>query len=167
MVNSRVVAITILLLVLASIFVWFFIKRKKTTGDSDPEVYYVGGIPTPNSPSTYVFAFEDAENVANLFKAKIATPDQLIDAQAAGADWCQSGWLSDGSGGYPINTSLSSGCAGTPPAAGVPTYVQNNGAGPAGVNLYGVKPSVTDVGKTYSTYMVFNWNSSQRSRFDK
>jgi hypothetical protein len=73
--------------------------------------------------------------------AVVATGTQLSDAQAAGADWCATGWLSDQSKPkYPITTRTLPGCGNG--SAGIKEYLPPTGK--AGVNCYGVKPeSVT------------------------
>lgn len=43
----------------------------------------------------------DSENICARYESKLATLDQLKEAQKDGANWCSLGWLSDQSAFYP------------------------------------------------------------------
>jgi hypothetical protein len=67
----------------------------------------------------------------------VATSAQLANAQAQGADWCFTGWVSDlNDAQYPTNTSTGPGCGGP----GIMTYTPPNQT--AGVTCYGPKPGI-------------------------
>jgi hypothetical protein len=101
------------------------------------EVFWVGG---PNSG--YTISASDASAVCAQFGATIATPDQIADAQASGAEWCSCGWASDGNSYYPMQRSNISGCG----TAGVSQCQTEQ----AGVNCYGPKPAANAVPANYS-----------------
>jgi hypothetical protein len=97
--------------------------------DQQPEVFYV----MPNN--TYSVAQKDAEGVCSTYGARLASEAELTAAQAAGADWCATGWLMGSSDSkYPITTTTMGGCGNG--SAGIMTYTP----GSAGVNCYGIKP---------------------------
>lgn len=62
------------------------------------------GVVFPYSPNTgrYNLNFVDAVRTCVEQGAEIATHDQLYDAWRVGLDWCNAGWLADGSVKYPI-----------------------------------------------------------------
>lgn len=53
--------------------------------------------------------------------AEVATHDQLYDAWRAGLDWCNAGWLADGSVKYPIVNPRGP-CGGTNNGPGLRSY---------------------------------------------
>jgi hypothetical protein len=108
------------------------IDAKAVAGGAGPtQVFAVG--------PGYNYTKDQAQGVCAQYGAQVATSAQLADAQAAGADWCFSGWVSDSNDAqYPINTSTGPGCGNG--SAGVMTY--NPPGGSAGVNCYGAKPGI-------------------------
>lgn len=62
------------------------------------------GVVFPYSPDTgrYNLNFTDAVQACAEQGAVIASHDQLLDAWRDGLDWCNAGWLSDGTVKYPI-----------------------------------------------------------------
>jgi hypothetical protein len=99
------------------------------------EVFWVGGTPSVNP---YTIASTDAASICQSFGAQVATPQQITDAQTAGAQWCTCGWATDGNAYYPMQQGDISGCG----AAGVNNcgnmaWAQSK----AGVNCYGPKPA--------------------------
>ena len=94
----------------------------------DPEVFYIGG---------YDYTKAQAAATCTTHGAAVATDAQLTAAQAAGADWCATGWLSDQTvAKYPINTSIMEGCGNG--SAGIIEMTPPDSK--AGVNCYGIKP---------------------------
>ncbi|NBR60498.1 MAG: hypothetical protein EBT86_02410 [Actinobacteria bacterium] len=89
------------------------------------EVYWVG--------PGYDYTFEQATKVAKELGGELATYQQLYAAWALGANWCSTGWVSEGSAHYPINGQLIFGCASYP---GVQFYQPER----AGATVYGIKP---------------------------
>jgi hypothetical protein len=91
-----------------------------------PEVFHIGGYNNLKS---------QAEAVCNTYGAKVATKQQLYDAQALGAEWCSTGWVADDPNAiYPMQ-SQKTGCG---------TIGINQNTPPdnkAGVNCYGIKPA--------------------------
>lgn len=83
----------------------------------------------------YDYKKEEAEAICMKYGAKVASTQQLQEAQKNGADWCFSGWVSDGGGKWPINTSVVGGCGGR---RGIIEWTPDTGK--AGVNCYGPKP---------------------------
>lgn len=108
------------------------------------EVFWVGG----GTSNSYTVAPADAAAVCQSFGAQVATPQQLSDAQAAGAQWCSCGWASDGNAYYPMQQANIPGCgAATVNDCGNMAWAQ----GTAGVSCYGPKPPV---GATKGNYTV-------------
>ena len=119
--------------------------------DPDPEVFWVGG---------YEYTKAQAAGVCTSHGAVVATNGQLTTAQAAGADWCATGWLSDHAGPrYPITTNLQGGCGNG--SAGIKEYLPP--AGLAGVNCYGIKPEKVEGA---GAPPINNWNSTKWSRHE-
>ncbi|XP_043920198.1 hyaluronan and proteoglycan link protein 1 isoform X2 [Protopterus annectens] len=69
----------------------------------------------------YNMNFNEAQMSCQDQDAQIASFDQLYDAWRAGLDWCNAGWLSDGSVQYPI-TAPREPCGGKNTVAGVRNY---------------------------------------------
>jgi len=100
----------------------------------------------------------------------VATKDQVYAAQAAGADWCSTGWTRDHpTPMYPINTSLQQGCGNG--AAQVVEWKPPNTPGYsyplAALNCYGVKPvKTTPVDGVTVFEKLHNWNDEKWSKYD-
>ncbi|XP_075955566.1 hyaluronan and proteoglycan link protein 1a [Anarhichas minor] len=62
------------------------------------------GVVFPYSPSTgrYNLNFDNATQACLEQNASVATLDQLHQAWKGGLDWCNAGWLSDGTVHYPV-----------------------------------------------------------------
>ena len=84
----------------------------------------------------YDYKKEEAEAICMKYGSKVASTQQLTEAQKNGADWCFSGWVSDGGGKWPITTSVVDGCGGR---RGIIEWTPDTGK--AGVNCYGPKPT--------------------------
>ncbi len=85
----------------------------------------------------YMYDKNNALQACQVLGGKLATEAQMEQAQAAKADWCSTGFTSDGvTPSYPTNTRLYPGCGnGTPGLA----HYGNDGVH-ASVNCYGLKP---------------------------
>ncbi|MFT7817703.1 hyaluronan and proteoglycan link protein 1-like isoform X2 [Arapaima gigas] len=92
----------------------------------------------------YNLNFHDAEKACRDQDAVVASFDQLYDAWRGGLDWCNAGWLSDGSAQYPI-TQPREPCGGKNTVPGVRSYGQRD--------------------KEKSHYDVFCFTSNYRGRF--
>lgn len=81
------------------------------------------GIVFPYFPrlGRYILNFYDAEKACRDQDAIVASFEQLYDAWRDGLDWCNAGWLSDGSVQYPI-TKPREPCGGKNTIPGVRTY---------------------------------------------
>ncbi|XP_031426513.1 hyaluronan and proteoglycan link protein 1a isoform X1 [Clupea harengus] len=81
------------------------------------------GIVFPYSPrlGRYNLNFHDGEKACMDQDAVVASFEQLYDAWQAGLDWCNAGWLNDGSVQYPINKPRGP-CGGTNSNAGLRNY---------------------------------------------
>jgi len=139
---------------------------------TEEQVKHIGGFKSINSdidhsgPNNEVFHIkgyshtkdQSESKCAEFAGAKVATREQLYQAQYAGADWCSTGWVQDESSAlYPITTTLLQGCGGGTP--GVKYYTPNSKK--AGINCYGVKP-----GKSASnSWKLRNWKPGQWSRY--
>jgi Extracellular link domain len=85
----------------------------------------------------YVFSQQEASSICSAVGSKLATTAQLANAQAARADWCSTGWVSDNANAlYPSTTNLIQGCGNG--AAGIKTYTPPYRT--TGVTCYGNKP---------------------------
>ncbi|XP_030000220.1 hyaluronan and proteoglycan link protein 1a [Sphaeramia orbicularis] len=85
------------------------------------------GVVFPYSPSVsrYTLTFERAEQVCLDQGATIASHDQLLEAWKGGLDWCNAGWLSDGTVQYPI-TKPRAPCGGSNNGPGLRNYGRRN-----------------------------------------
>ncbi|XP_024113506.1 hyaluronan and proteoglycan link protein 1 [Oryzias melastigma] len=92
----------------------------------------------------YNLNFYDAERACRDQDAIVASFDQLYDAWRGGMDWCNAGWLSDGTVQYPITTPRE-------PCGGKDTT--------PGIRNYGVRD------KDKSHYDVFCFTSYHTGRF--
>lgn len=81
------------------------------------------GVVFPYSPriGRYNLNFDDAVQACLDQNATVATFDQLFEAWKTGLDWCNAGWLSDGTVQYPI-TKPREPCGGTKNGPGVRNY---------------------------------------------
>ena len=103
----------------------------------------------------YDYTKDQASGQCSAYGATVATRAQVDAAQAAGADWCSTGWVSDQAAAvYPINTTLISGCGNG--SAGVKQWTPPSNK--AAVNCYGVKPVSDD--------KLHKWNPTKWSRYD-
>ncbi|XP_028270956.1 hyaluronan and proteoglycan link protein 1-like [Parambassis ranga] len=87
----------------------------------------IDGVVFPYSPNIgrYRMNFRDAAQACSNQNAVIATFDQLVEAWRSGLDWCNAGWLSDGTVQYPI-TKPRAPCGGTNNGPGLRTYGRQN-----------------------------------------
>ncbi|KAK0131472.1 Hyaluronan and proteoglycan link protein 1 [Merluccius polli] len=82
------------------------------------------GVVFPYSPrGRYNLNFHDAQQACWSQDAVVASYDQLEKAWRGGLDWCNAGWLSDGTVQYPIVTPRDR-CGGSGSNAGLRTYGQ-------------------------------------------
>ncbi|KAG9354360.1 hypothetical protein JZ751_001067, partial [Albula glossodonta] len=81
------------------------------------------GVVFPYSPrlGRYNLNFHDAKKACKDQDATVASFDQLYDAWKGGFDWCNAGWLNDGSVQYPITTPRGP-CGGNNTAPGLRNY---------------------------------------------
>lgn len=81
----------------------------------------------PYSPSLgrYNLNYEDAVQACTEQGAVVASFDQLYEAYKGGLDWCNAGWLNDGTVQYPI-TNPREPCGGTNNGPGVRNYGRRN-----------------------------------------
>lgn len=81
------------------------------------------GVVFPYSPrlGRYNLNFHEAQRACLDQDSVIASFDQLYDAWRSGLDWCNAGWLSDGSVQYPI-TKPREPCGGKNTVPGVRNY---------------------------------------------
>jgi len=95
-----------------------------------------------------MYTFGDAEPLCRAFGAELATYDQVKDAHAAGADWCNYGWVKGQLAVYPTQKStyekLQHGTEEERMSCGLPGL--NGGYFPNadqrfGVNCYGPRPA--------------------------
>lgn len=86
----------------------------------------------------YSLDFTEAQKLAADLGGTLATPQQLIDSQKAGSQWCLTGWLSDQSQEFPMQI-VKEGCG----VKGINDYsvpVGTDGISKSAVNIYGIKP---------------------------
>lgn len=81
------------------------------------------GVVFPYSPhlGRYNLNFQEAVQACLEQDAVVATFDQLHESWKGGLDWCNAGWLKDGTVQYPINTPRGP-CGGTNNGPGVRSY---------------------------------------------
>ncbi|KAF1389037.1 hypothetical protein PFLUV_G00069290 [Perca fluviatilis] len=83
----------------------------------------IDGVVFPYSPPVgrYNLNFPKAVQACQGQDASVATFDQLFEAWKGGLDWCNAGWLNDGTVQYPI-TKPRQNCGGTNHGPGVRSY---------------------------------------------
>uniref|UniRef100_A0A3P9IP31 Link domain-containing protein n=1 Tax=Oryzias latipes TaxID=8090 RepID=A0A3P9IP31_ORYLA len=93
-------------------------------GEEDVEAL---GVVFPYSPhgGRYSLNFEHAEKACADQGAVVASFDQLYEAWEDGLDWCNAGWLNDGTVQYPI-TKPREPCGGSRNGSGLRSYGQRN-----------------------------------------
>ena len=139
---------------------------------TEEQVKHIGGFKTINSdidhsgPKNEVFHIkgythtkdQSDSKCAEFGGAKVATREQVYQAQYAGADWCSTGWVQDESSAlYPITTTLRQDCGnGT---SGIKYYTPTSKM--AGINCYGVKPGKGDS----KAGQLRDWKPGQWSRY--
>ncbi|XP_034547060.1 hyaluronan and proteoglycan link protein 1a [Notolabrus celidotus] len=100
-----------------------------TLHEMDLEVgaVYTDGVVYPYSPpiGRYNLNFADAVQACADQNSSIATHDQLYEAWKSGLDWCNAGWLADGTVQYPINKPRGP-CGGVKNGPGVRSYGNQN-----------------------------------------
>jgi hypothetical protein len=107
------------------------------TNTTQKEVFHIMGY-----EYTYPSASEECKKFNN---SELATQEQLIEAQKAGAHWWSGGWIKEKDGQRLAQYPMSTNEAGVP--AGVLTYLTANtedSTAKAGINCYGQKPSNTE-----------------------
>lgn len=77
--------------------------------------------PYHSKKGRYHFNYFGAGHACQDQDASLATPEQLLTAWEEGLDWCNAGWLADGTVQYPI-TEPRAGCGGTSSAPGLRSY---------------------------------------------
>uniref|UniRef100_A0A3P9INT2 Hyaluronan and proteoglycan link protein 1a n=1 Tax=Oryzias latipes TaxID=8090 RepID=A0A3P9INT2_ORYLA len=87
----------------------------------------LNGVVFPYSPhgGRYSLNFEHAEKACADQGAVVASFDQLYEAWEDGLDWCNAGWLNDGTVQYPI-TKPREPCGGSRNGSGLRSYGQRN-----------------------------------------
>jgi hypothetical protein len=98
--------------------------------------------------SRNIYTYSDASAVCSAFDAELATYDQVQEAQAKGADWCNYGWVKGQMAVYPTQTAtyekLQKGAAEYRNACGKPGVNGGYFDNPElrfGVNCYGQRPA--------------------------
>lgn len=78
---------------------WWTFVRNSLKGISSPT-----GVVFPYSPplGRYSFSFHEALQACLDQDAVVASYDQLFESWKDGMDWCNAGWLDDGTVQYPI-----------------------------------------------------------------
>lgn len=92
-------------------------QRQVTDVCSSPGVVF----PYSSPRGRYHFNFSAARQACQDQGAALATFEQLFSAWQDGLDWCNAGWLADGTVQYPI-TEPRNGCGGVALAPGVRSY---------------------------------------------
>ncbi|XP_053726217.1 hyaluronan and proteoglycan link protein 1a [Synchiropus splendidus] len=85
------------------------------------------GVVFPYSPHTgrYELTFAEARQACLRQDSTLASQAQLLQAWRSGLDWCNAGWLQDGSVQYPI-TRPRAPCGGSASRAGLRSYGRQN-----------------------------------------
>lgn len=104
------------------------------------------GVVFPYHPNAgrYIMKYDTAVQACQDQGAVLASPEQLEDAWRGGLDWCNAGWLSDGSVKYPINNPREL-CGGANNGPGIRSYGRRN--------------------RTVSYYDAFCYSSALKGRF--
>ena len=118
----------------------------------DPQVFNI---------SENVYNYKDAEAVCKVFNSELATIEQLVDAYAKGADWCNYGWLKGKLAYYPTQRATWDKLQTNDPdkrnVCGEPGLnggdFSDNPNLLFGANCYGVKPTPRDNEKIKNTIL--------------
>jgi hypothetical protein len=109
--------------------------------------------PKPKNPKEVFYIYSkfnylEAQEICKSYNGILATPKHLEEAYSNGANWCNWGWLSDGTIGYPVQEKYWSdierrhkGHCG--PTAGINKLSNIDPLQRYGVNCYGIKPKKT------------------------
>ena len=97
--------------------------HKRSFLTSPPSVGVV--FPYFSQKGRYLFNFFEAKQACKDQEATLATFEQLFTAWDEGLDWCNAGWLADGTVQYPI-TAPRDGCGGDDLAPGLRSYGQRH-----------------------------------------
>ncbi|XP_042571797.1 hyaluronan and proteoglycan link protein 3-like [Cyprinus carpio] len=81
--------------------------------------------PYHSSRGRYLMTFHEAKEACEKQDAQLATFEQLYASWEEGLDWCNAGWLIDGTAQYPIVVPREA-CGGTDLAPGVRSYGARN-----------------------------------------
>lgn len=100
--------------------------HKHTTNLTCIHFPFIGVVfPYYSERGRYFFNFLGAQQACMNQEATLATFEQLFAAWEDGLDWCNAGWLADGTVQYPI-TVPRDGCGGTDLAPGLRSYGQRH-----------------------------------------
>ena len=110
-------------------------------------------LPKPKDPKEVFhiyskFNYLEAQEICKSYNGSLATPKQLDEAYTNGANWCNWGWLSDGTIGYPVQEKYWLDMEGRHkghcgPTAGINKVNNIDPLQRYGVNCYGIKPKKT------------------------
>lgn len=109
-----------------------------------------------------IYTYEKAQEVCDMFDARLATYDEVEDSYKNGANWCSYGWSSDQLALFPIQKSMYNelkkipghkhDCGRTGVNGG---YIQDKNT-KFGVNCYGKKPYASEDDLEYMTKFSFS-----------
>ena len=87
--------LTIIVVLLVLLIVYYVVVHM----GGKKEVYVI-----TSNDGGYQTSFEESKSVVKSFdsNAELATYDQVLEAQKAGAQWCSAGWMIDGRGAFPM-----------------------------------------------------------------
>jgi len=157
---------TLLTFALLSFFIWLFTgpsvppqsainlipnQGGLSSGTGEQKFNY-RGVQVYNKPEVFnvkdnAYRFSQAEDVCRKYNAKLATKEELEQAQKDGANWCNLGWLMSQDAYYPTQTEQVTASENWPKQFqnGCGKVGINGGFYPAqlklSVNCYGIKPT--------------------------
>jgi len=123
-----------------------------------PEVFHVR-TPWTLQTNGYTFTRDQARAKCAEYGAVQATYEEVVAAQAAGAQWCSTGWVTNGNGVYPMQEAIG-GCG-----SGPGVWFNSPASGLAGASCYGMKPPQSLV-KTGDEILPWSSQTGKVSYFD-
>lgn len=158
-------------------------KRTQNSADykdqnaASQQCFGVSATPPPPKPFTcvpevfsicpgggYTLTSDEASAACEAAGARLATPQEIQDAQSRGANWCDCGWANDGTAYYPMNKILpeyGGGCG----SVGVNSCGNmswgGQASGKACATCYGVKPKRETNPPGILSFSTSTWNDPQ------
>jgi hypothetical protein len=137
-------------------------KAKDPKAKDPKEVFYIYS----------KFNYLEAQEICKSYNGSLATLKQLEEAYSNGANWCNWGWLNDGTIGYPVQEKYWLDMEGRHkghcgPTAGINKVNNIDPLQRYGVNCYGIKPKKTKKDKELDSVLGNDSEESLNAQIQK